>query len=202
MLQQPQVTRGFVKESLAAVVPLLQPLIDHARAQTTLEKIRAQNPEISREAHLHRIRGNKRWMMLADSIVGLNLPEGFAVTTSEAQHNQGQYALSFPGGIWTIKRQPHGVDDDCVHIQEALEGFLEAVPVPAEINRQPILAYLSVAAKGRARFIAQHPALPEGRVEIALDEFSTPLTKMPQRVKRRPLIRSTRPAQGAQAPDA
>jgi hypothetical protein len=194
----PPITRSAFKGSLQPIVPMVRPLVADAREQTEISKIAAANPEITRRAHLHRIAGIKRWMIIADGIarLGERLPEGFAVLSTEEQHNQGRYAFGFPGGVWTTRREPHQAGEERPYLQDALDGILEQAPLRAEVEGEPVFAYLSVPPHGPAKFIASHPALPL-ELSVPLDEFGfAPLVEVARPGVARPGVRSTRPASG------
>jgi hypothetical protein len=118
-------------EVIAAFEPLygvLQTIIADARQKTTLERFANLHPEIEREASLKRLAGQARWMLIAEGLAA-RIPsiEGFSVRTSDAQHNSGQYVFAFPGGIFTVRREPHDDTDpdDGRYIQQVLTEILE-----------------------------------------------------------------------------
>src|SRR4051812_12431936 len=122
--------REDVIDAFRPLAPILERVIRDARAQTTLEVMRAAVPTVKRESHHHRLCGNVRWMLIADGLVEAgaegDFPVGFAVESSDLQHNSGQYVFSFPRGVFTVKRKPHKDDDDGIYLQERLDEILEA----------------------------------------------------------------------------
>jgi hypothetical protein len=98
-------------EQLSPLGPLLERLIDHAMAETEMPKAAKAFPALRRDAHLRRVVGLVRWAEVADGLVAAEvageLPNGYSVVTTEADHNRGQYSFRFPGGLFTLRRHPH-----------------------------------------------------------------------------------------------
>src|SRR4051794_36956848 len=105
----PLIERDDVMARFRPIMPLLNDVIDKARAAIDYDLTVAANPEVKRAAHLRRFAGSKRWVMVADGLVALarEFPVGFHVQSTEEEHNSGKYVFSFPGGVFTIRREPH-----------------------------------------------------------------------------------------------
>jgi hypothetical protein len=187
------VRRDAVKQSLQPIIGLLTELIEFARAATTLEVVANAHPKITREAHLRRLGGTERWILIADGIVAhQSLPAGFWVASTDAQHNSGQYVFRFPGGVFTVRHVPHQEPEEGAYLQECMEELLKQVPLAASIDGDADLkAFLDVRADGLPRFIITHPTLAEP-MKIAFDEFDAepvvattttrePAAKLPRR---------------------
>ena len=44
------------------------------------------------------------------------------MATTEAQHNAGRYAFTFPGGVFTVRREPHDDEkDEGLFMQESFK---------------------------------------------------------------------------------
>ncbi|HEY2717932.1 MAG TPA: hypothetical protein VGI73_17100 [Solirubrobacterales bacterium] len=169
------VTREKLKVAFAPIVPLIEEAVEEARIASSRQVIAAANPEVKRLAHLQRLAGTKRWMVLADGLVRRkeSYPDGFILESTDADHNQGKYAFRFPMGICTVKREPHSEDDgQGKYIQEAIEGVLEQAQLAPNIDAfAAVKAYISVPPEGVVRFIATHPTLSEP-VVILIDEIA------------------------------
>jgi hypothetical protein len=167
------VRRKEVGEAFAPIAPLLREVITAARTASSFDATAKANPEIGRASHLHRLAGTKRWILVADGIVSAasRLPDGFTVETTEAQHNSGQYVFRFPGGVFTVRRQPHEGSDEGVYIQECLESLLEEAPLRDGINGDAdLVVYLNVPAQGTAQLLVTHTTLKEPIV-LRLDDI-------------------------------
>jgi hypothetical protein len=188
------------EEIINAFRPLRETLeteIAAARALATLKAIAAKHPDVTRESHLQRIAGQVRWMLLADALVArVGLVDGFSVLSTDAQHNQGQYVFAFPGGIFTVKREPHDDSDpdDGRYLVMTLEGVLEQAGLAGNIDpADPIRVYLSVTER-RAMLKVSHSTLSEGmKIELAdLAEPIEPIVPSPAADRPRARARSTR----------
>jgi hypothetical protein len=171
------VTREKLKAAFAPMVSLIEEAVEEARLASSRQAISAANPEVKRLAHLQRLAGTKRWMVLADGLVRRedSFPKGFFLESTDADHNQGKYAFRFPMGICTIKREPHKEEEgQGKYIQEALDGVLEQAHLSADIDAfAAVKAYISVPPEGVVRIITTHPTLPEPMV-ILIDEIARP----------------------------
>jgi hypothetical protein len=171
------VTRERLKAAFAPMVPLIEEAVEEARIASSRQAIAAANPEVKRPAHLQRLAGTKRWMVLADGLVRReeNYPKGFFLESTDADHNQGKYAFRFPMGICTVKREPHNEEEgQGKYIQEAIDGVLEQAQLSPDIDAfAAVKAYISVPPEGVVRIIATHPTLPEPMV-ILIDEIARP----------------------------
>lgn len=189
------ITRDEVIEAFMPVHDLLTATIRYAREQTTAERYKNLHPEIAREAGRSRLSGQARWQLLADGLVsGLPAVDGFGVRSSEAQHNSGQFVFSFPGGIFTVRREPHDRADpeDGRYIQEAFAEILEQAVLSDGVDADaPIVAYLSVAATTAVLKVC-HPTLTEV-MKIAVSDLQPTPQSIPSPLKpRRARARSTR----------
>lgn len=175
-------------EIVVAFLPaadVLEAAVSHGRGVSTLERMAAANPEVTREAGLMRLGGAKRWLVIADRLV-VEMPKlpGFGVLTSETQHNQGQYVFQFPGGVFTVKRDPHDATDpeDGKYLQEALEGVLENAELAPHIDAEAaVKVYLAVTAKA-AQLKVTHTTLNKPIV-IPLGDLVPQAEPMPARRK-------------------
>lgn len=166
------ISRDEVKAAFAPLVPFVEDAVEKARVASSHDVIANANPQVTRVAHLRRLSGTKRWMVLADDLVAQapGMPEGFGMESTDADHNQGKYAIRFPLGVCTIRREPHD-EEEGKYLQERLEGVLEQAQLAPGIDAfAGIKAYISVPPEGAVRLIATHPAFPEPMV-ILLDEI-------------------------------
>jgi hypothetical protein len=156
------------------MVPLVEEAVEEARVASSQQAISDANPEVKRVAHLRRLAGTKRWMVLADGLVerASRFPDGFSVESTDADHNQGKYAFRSPLGICTVKREPHNEEEgQGKYIQEAIEGVLEQAALSPDIDPfAAVKAYISVPPEGAVRLIATHPTLAEPMI-ILIDEI-------------------------------
>jgi hypothetical protein len=131
---------------------------------------------------------------LATAILGV---KGFGVRTSDEQHNQGQYLFECPGGLWTVKQDPHDATDpeDGKYVQEELEGIRKQAGLAPGINGEdPLMIYLSVT-QTTAQLKVVHPTLEQPlKIPLAdLVEPAEPLkTRTPATPSPRARARSTR----------
>ena len=193
------------EEMIVALAPaeaLMSALVSRAREATTLARMAVANPEVTQDAGLMRLGGQKRWIMLANGLVaGIPAVEGFAVLSTEAQHNGGQYVFGFPGGVLTVKREPHDKDDpqDGKYFQEALEGVLESAALAEGIDADAaVKVYLAVTPK-KAVLKITHTTLAEPMV-IALSDLvqaaiPVPVPKTPRPRARARSTRKPAPAE-------
>lgn len=189
------ITRDEVIAAFAPLRDLLHGIIDHAREQTTLERFAKIHPEIQREAGLKRLAGQARWILVADGLAAtISSVAGFGVSSTEAQHNSGQYIFGFPGGIFTVRREPHDEHDpdDGKYLQEALVELLQQAELAPEVDADaPIVVYLSVT-QATAVLKVCHPTLSE-IMKIAVGDLTPVAQPLPADAKpRRARARSTR----------
>ncbi len=206
------VRREEVIEAFRPLRPVLEAAVLWAREHTTLERYAQLHPEHKREAGLKRLAGQARWMLLADrlvvDIVGV---EGFVVRTNSEQHNQGQYLFKCPGGLWTVKQEPHDATDpdDGKYVQEELEGIRKQAKLAAGINGDdPLMIYFSVT-QTTAQLKVVHPALAEP-LKIPLTDLvepakpldtGTPARSTPRaRARSRRVVRTDKPAEDGAGP--
>jgi hypothetical protein len=167
------VSRDDIKTSFAPLVPLLEEAVKEARAASSYDAIVKANPEVLRTAHLRRLAGSKRWMIVADGLAARapRMPEGFGMESTDADHNQGKYAIRFPLGVCTVRREPHEGDEG-KYLQEHIEGVLDQAPLADDVDAfAGVKVYVSVPPDGPVKLIATHPTFPEPMV-ILLDEIS------------------------------
>jgi hypothetical protein len=186
------IRRDDVKASFRPIVPLLEIVIAEARAATTFSVVAKSNPDVTRDGHIRRLGGTKRWMLVADGLVReSDFPEGFEVISTEGDHNRGRYVFRFPGGVFTVKKHPHK-EDEGAYLQEQLEAVLEQAPLADGIAAEADLkVFLSVPERAPARLIVTHPALDRHMVifldEIMADEVPP---SIPPTEQVRPTVRS------------
>jgi hypothetical protein len=202
------VTREEVIEAFRPLRPVLEAAVVWAHKHTTLERYAMLHPEHEREAGLKRLAGQARWMLLADRLViDISGVDGFGVRTSSEQHNQGQYLFECPGGLWTVKQDPHDASDpeDGKYVQEELEGIRKQAKLAPGINGDdPLMIYLSVT-RTTAQLKVVHSTVREPlKIPLAdLVEPAKPLdTRMPATPTPRARARSRRVARTDEKPTA
>jgi hypothetical protein len=171
---KPPVTRKDIKSAFAPFVPLVEEVVEEARAASSYKAVMAANPEVTRIAHLRRLAGQKRWMVLADGMVARvpRYPEGFGLESNDLDHNQGKYAIRFPLGICTIKREPHE-EEKGKYLQAQIDGICEQMQLAEDVPQfVGVKAYISVPPDGVVSLISTHEKLPEPIV-ILFDEMSS-----------------------------
>jgi hypothetical protein len=169
----PLIERDEVKARFRPIMPLLNNAIDEARAATAYEVTCAVHPEVTRAAHLRRFAGSKRWVMVADGLVAraAELPAGFHVHSTEEDHNAGKYVFGFPGGVFTIRRDPHQAENEGQYLQLSLDRVREDTPLAAGVDVfADLVVYVRVPAQSAPRLIVTHPTLDKAMV-ITLDEI-------------------------------
>ena len=186
------ITRDEVIGAFAPLHGLLDRVIAHTRAQTTLERFAKLHPEIEREAGIKRLSGQARWMLVADGLVAsIGSIDGFAVHSSEAQHNSGQYLFEVPGGLLTVRQEPHDDSDpdDGKYVQQALTEILEQAELaPGMDADKPLVVYLSVTAT-TAMLKVCHDTL-DGIMKIAIDDLRAHPQALPTPGPDRPRARA------------
>jgi hypothetical protein len=190
-------TREGIIESFQPIASMLGEVVATAQDNAGDDVIRAAHPLLVRHAHRNRVMGGLRWMIGSDQIVLriAGAPNGFGCLTTEADHNQGRYAFSFPGhpgGVFMIRRTPHEPGEG-EYVQQRLKGVLEHAPLADQFKHSPLKVYLSIPPRGGARLIAEHPAWSE-RISVSLAELKTlaPLVAGPSPAVPRPTVRSTK----------
>ena len=146
---------------LAPAAPFVSEVIADAYAKYSVKAVSVALPKVERPAHRSRVSGLLVWQHVADTLVGAassgDMPVGWAVLTSDKQHNSGRYLLRFAGGLMTIRRAPH--DDEKEEGQFMQEGFAEmieeldkaAMPDEQEAAR----VWLKIAPGGGSVFAAE-----------------------------------------------
>lgn len=170
------VTREEVIEAFRPLRPVLEAAVVRARKLTTLKRYAELHPEHEREAGLKRLAGQARWMLIADRLATEILGfKGFRVRTNDEQHNQGQYLFECPGGLWTVKQDPHDATDpeDGKYVQEELEGIRKQAGLAPDVNGDdPLMIYFSVTLT-TAQLKVVHPTL-EQPLKIPLADLVEP----------------------------
>jgi hypothetical protein len=197
------ISREAIIAVFKPVVPLLDEVIADAQSKSTPELMRTALPTVRRESHVRRLVGTVRWMIMADGLVACaeRMPPGFGVLSTEAQHNGGQYVFLCPGGVFTVKKQPHDGNEG-VYLQEQLNLVLEQAPLAQGINASAgIKVFLSAAWKRKPRLIVEHPTLTESMV-ILLDEVRSfvPARVAPAQPRTRTIVRSARRSKAKSPP--
>jgi hypothetical protein len=146
---------------LTPIAGLMDEIIDTAHDQCSIKSIGETWPALRRDAHRARISGIVVWAHVADGLVEAaaddRFPEGFAVLTTDKQHNSGRYLFRFPGGVLTIRRTPH--DDEKFEGQFMQETFREMIEeldkaaLPAETEASRV--WIRIAPNGATSFVAQ-----------------------------------------------
>lgn len=171
---------------LRPIAELMDDTIAAAYEKYSLTTLRDKLPEVGRDAHRARVSGLLVWQHVADGLVlaGTDdrLPDGFAVLTSDKQHNSGRYLFRFPGGLLTIRRTLH--DDDKDEGQFMQESFAEmtdeldaaALPDAQDASR----VWLKIAPAGASTFAAEDRHGHQVKVPLAdLLAASVPLATGP-----------------------
>jgi hypothetical protein len=148
-------------EQLTPIAELMDEIIDTAYDTCSLRSIGDTWPRLRRDAHRARIRGIVVWAQVVDGLVDAaadgRFPEGFAVLTSDKQHNSGRYLFRFPGGVLTIRRAPHDDGkDEGQFMQETFREMIEeldkaALPDDSDAAR----VWIRIAPQGDTAFLAQ-----------------------------------------------
>ena len=190
------VRREEVIAQFRPVAALLREVVAEARAAATIELVQAAHPALRRPAHQRRIGGCLRWMLVAEGLVArrTTLPAGFAVQSTEEQHNGGQYVFRFPGGVFTIRHQPHQGPDQGMYLQESLDLMAEADLADHIDGDADLKVFLDVPTAGDPRLKVTHPTLATPLV-ISLGELERPQAPVPvarRTAPRRRAVRSTK----------
>lgn len=166
------IRRDDIIDQFKPLVPVLEEVIESARLNSSVESLEELHPAIARAAHLRRVSGTMRWILIADGLVARagSLPQGYRVLSQESDHNAGRYVFGWPGGVLTVRRQPHD-EDEGLYVQERLEEVLAATDLAPGLDLgADAIAYLSVPSSRPARLIVTHETLSEPMI-IALDEI-------------------------------
>jgi hypothetical protein len=195
--------RDEVITAFAPVVPLLRGIIVRGRNDASADVVAAAHPRlrsIGRVGHIRRIAGTLRWLYIAEDLV-LELavgPTGFSVLSSDADHSQGRFVFRFPGGVFTVRRQPHTDKDENVYIQECLREVLEQAALADGVDGSADLTiYIGIGAEGLPKLHVAHPTLKDPMM-ITLDEFDAPREMLPgagPSYRKRSVTSEHRPAQ-------
>lgn len=175
-----EITRDEVIEKFRPALRVFEEAVVHARKMTTMKRIADLHPEIEFEAGRKRMAGQLRWWLLAEALNRriATIP-GFSVLSTEAQINGGQFVFGCPGGVFTVKRDPHDESDpdDGRYLQEAFDGLREGLELADGIDAEaPIKVYLAVTLTD-ARLKVCHPTL-ECVMTIPLADLVAPVEAM------------------------
>jgi len=178
-----EIKRDEVIEKFRPARNVLEEAVVHARKMTTVKRIAEAHPEIELDAGRKRIAGQLRWWLLAEALAKqIGTISGFTVLSTEGQINGGQFVFGFPGGVFTVKRDPHDESDpdDGRYLQEAFDGLRERIELADGIDAEaPIKVYLAVTSTD-ARLKVCHPTL-EDVMTIPLEDLAAPVEPMRSR---------------------
>lgn len=188
-------------DQLSPLAPLLARLIEGANGETTPNLVAQAFPGLRRPAHLRRVGGVARWAEVADGLVETagagELPDGYLLMTTEADHNRGRYAFSYPGGVFTLRNAPH--DDEKhegAYLQEQFEEIVEMLDQQgAPGAHETVRVWIRVRPTAHTTFTARDRHGHETTVTLQdlLNHGATPLVAMPAApVAPRTTVRSTR----------
>jgi hypothetical protein len=171
---------------LTPIAVLMEEIIEAAYDSCSVKGIGETWPALRRDAHRARICGIVVWAHVADGLVEAavddRLPEGFAVLTSDKQHNSGRYLFRFPGGVLTIRRTPH--DDEKSEGQFMQESFremteeLDKAALPDEQDAARV--WIRIAPANGTVFVAQDRHGHQVKVRLAdlLDSATAPIQSL------------------------
>jgi hypothetical protein len=153
-----------------------------------------------RVAHLKRVTGTVRWILVADGLVAAgaeeDLPDGFSVRSTESQHNQGRYAFAFPGGVFSVRREPHDDDHDQGRfLQTSFEHvtqMMDAAGSPSAATA--VRVWIAIAPEGRTKLTARDRHNHETVVTLTelLEAATVPATSATAPEPARTQVRSNR----------
>ncbi len=186
-------------EQMAPIGELLQELIEAAQALSTVQHAAASYPQLRRDAHLSRVSGIVCWALVTDGLVEAarqgRFPTGFSVATTEAQHNAGRYAFTFPGGVFTVRREPHDDEkDEGLFMQESFKEVTELLDKQgAPDEKEGMRVWIKIAPAGAAKLTAldRHKHWVKVYLTDLLTASATPSTPYPGSIQRTQ-VRSTR----------
>lgn len=148
-------------EQMAPIGPLLSELVDEALANSTIQHVSAAFPLLRRLAHLSRLSGTAGWALVADGLVDVagrdQLPEGFGVLTTDAEHNAGRYSFRFPGGVFTFRRLPHDDEkEEGLFLQQSFKELIDLLDAQGAPEADEVVrVWIQVAPGGRTRLTAR-----------------------------------------------
>lgn len=187
-------------EQMAPIGELLQELIETAQAKSTVQHAAASYPQLRRDAHLSRVSGIVCWALVADGLVQAaeqgRFTTGFSVATTDAQHNAGRYAFTFPGGVFTVRREPHDDEkDEGLFMQESFKEVTDLLDQQgAPDAKDAMRVWIKIAPAGGTKLTAldRH----DHRVKVYLTDLLTasapPSTPYPGSTTQRTQVRSSR----------
>lgn len=189
------VDRDQIIEAFRPLATLLRDVITDARDLCDLDVAATAYPGLRRPSCLRRLSGYARWMHIAEGIVERRdeLPAGFAVESTDEQHNGGRYRFRFPGGVFTVKRTPHRGPDEGRYLQTRLTGFEDVALDPSIDLESDVVVLISAGPRNEPRLLVTHTSLPSPLV-IELRELADhqPVAVGAAREQPRTVVRSTR----------
>jgi hypothetical protein len=188
-------------QDLAPVAPLLDRLIESANTETTPKLVAQAFPGLRRPSHLRRVGGMARWAEVADGLVAADhageLPAGYSLGTDEADHNRGQYAFRYPGGVFTLRRSPHDDEQhEGVFLQQQFQEIVDLLDEQGAPDADDaVRVWIKIRPEGNTTFTARDRYGHETTVTLheILAAASTPPAIHPVTdVLPRTLVRSNR----------
>lgn len=161
------------------VVPLLHDVIEIARAEANVPGAAAWIPSIGRKAGYSRMCGFGRWLSLCEQLVRRSgeMPVGFGLESSDAEHQMSRYAWRWPKGLFMIRQDPHDEEEEGKWFGDRLEGLdvdqLELAP--GLDASSAVKAFVSIPANGMARVYFTHCSL-ERPIVAMFDELANELS--------------------------
>lgn len=139
-----------IEALLAQIAPLFLEIAEDAQeASAEFGATEWARKYLTRTAAVNQVSGTARWRMVGDGIVirQTELPAGVELSTSDGEQNQGRYYLRAPelAVLLTIRRKPHGPDEQPAFLQLQLEGVSDVAPVD---YGDEIVIYLAVPPLG------------------------------------------------------
>jgi len=184
---------------------VLNTLIDAAYDEATAQHTANAFPHLRRPSHLKRVSGTIRWALVAHGFVSASedgrLPAGFSVQSTEPQHNAGRYAFAFPGGVFSVRREPH-VDDheEGRFLQSSFEQVTKLMDAQGSPSAQTaVRVWISIAPEGKTKLTARDCRGHETVITLAelLEATTAPLTAHAAPQPIRTQVRSIRTRENA-----
>jgi len=184
-------------EQMAPIGELLQELIEAAQAKSTVQHAAASYPQLRRDAHLSRVSGIVCWALVADGLVEAarqgRFPTGFSVATTDAQHNAGRYAFTFPGGVFTVRREPHDDEkDEGLFMQESFKEVTDLLDQQGAPDDMRVWIKIAPADATKLTALDRHKHWVKVYLTDLLTASVPPTTLYPGSSTQRTQVRSTR----------
>lgn len=187
-------------EQLAPIGPLLMELIDAAHADSTVKHAATSYPKLRRDAHLSRVSGTVCWALVVDGLVDAakqgRFPNSFSVDTTEAQHNAGRYAFTFPGGVFAVRREPHNDSKEQGRfLQESFKQVTKLMDEQGAPNAETaVRVWIRIAPEGQTKLTARDRHNHKSVITLSdlLEASAPPATPHPASDTRTTQVRSTR----------